>query len=310
MRLFILPFVFVLICDSGSIHCFHSQANSAGPRVFVASTPCDSISKSLLHIPSAEKCDFIKWKLTLEQREPNYTLICQYGMARQGTRDFMEGSKTMELKGRWTNDAEAVFSFASYNPRMTLYMLQADQNLFHLLDNNKHLMVGNGGWSYTLNRIDPVSVSNSQLTVSPIMLDPSNNSSIVGIFEGRTPCSHLLRAINKIDASRCQISKWRVTLYQDSVTHGATNFRLKTVYVGTGNEVYVNEGRWQAGLATKQHAGSTIYQLQLDPNYPKLNLNFLKADENILFFLDEHGNLSVGNNYTSYTLNRVIKQRE
>lgn len=43
---------------------------------------------------------------------------------------------------------------------------------------------------------------------------------------------------------------------------------------------------------------------QLDPNASQGSLLFLKADENILYFLDRSRNLLVGNYDFSYTLNR------
>jgi hypothetical protein len=44
--------------------------------------------------------------------------------------------------------------------------------------------------------------------------------------------------------------------------------------------------------------------IQLDPDDPNGFLSFLKADENILFFLDKNRDLLVGNDRFSYTLNR------
>jgi hypothetical protein len=57
---------------------------------------------------------------------------------------------------------------------------------------------------------------------------------------------------------------------------------------------------------TKTDAGAIVYQLEPDSGKPQ-SLSFLKADDNILFFMDKERNLLVGNDYSSYTLNRTTK---
>src|SRR5256714_11603581 len=80
--------------------------NSTVLGVFVASTPCNDISKAILKIPPGTKCEEMKWKLTLYQdpktfAPSTYKLVYVYGMPKQGTRDLMEGAKTIELNGKW-----------------------------------------------------------------------------------------------------------------------------------------------------------------------------------------------------------------
>ena len=57
---------------------------------------------------------------------------------------------------------------------------------------------------------------------------------------------------------------------------------------------------------TKTDPGAIVYQLEPDSGKPH-SLVLLKADNNILFFLDENMNHLVGDTYTSYTLNRAKK---
>ena len=191
---------------------------------------------------------------------------------------------------------------------ISLSFLKPDQNLLHLLDEDNRLMIGNGAWSYTLNRSDPITTSSSKLT-SQTTSSPriATDSPIVGIFDGRTSCSSVLRELNGISAAGCQRTKWRLTLYQDPKTHTPTTFQLLTVYVGKGNSQYTNTGKWSVTQGIKTDPKALVYQLELDRDKAQISLAFLKAYDNILFFLDKNRNLMAGNADFSYTLNRVKK---
>jgi hypothetical protein len=65
----------------------------------------------------------------------------------------------------------------------------------------------------------------------------------------------------------------------------------------------MREGTWTVLRGTGTRPDAVVYQL--DPDKPRESLSFLKADDNILFFLDEGRNLMVGNGDFSYTLNRA-----
>jgi len=59
---------------------------------------------------------------------------------------------------------------------------------------------------------------------------------------------------------------------------------------------------------TVNDPSATIYRLEPDSTASNQPILLLKADDNILFFIDGDGRMMVGNNYASYTLNR--KQKE
>jgi len=293
------------------------SVSSSFSEVFEASTPCNDVSKTLFGMPSDTKCELMKWNLTLYQdpktlAPSTYKLICVYGLPKQGTKGFMEGAKTMELNGKWTivkginESAGETVKLNADNSSISLSLLKPDQNLLHLLDGNNHLMVGNGAWSYTLNRINPVIASPAKFT-SPTTSSTrlATDSATVGIFDGRTSCHSVLRELNGISAGGCQRTKWRLTLYQDPKTHSPTTFQLKTVYVGKGDSSYTNTGKWIVTQGTKTNPTAIVYQLQLDSDKPLESLAFLKADDNILFFLDENKSVMVGNAEFNYTLNRI-----
>ena len=307
----------------GMTSCSQTTApgHSSVAGVFVATTPCDDVSKKLLHIPLENKYDMMKWNLELYQdpgtlTPTTYRLTCKYGLPKQGSRDFMEGAQTIELKGKWImdksfsgNTGAVVYTLTADNSPVSLSFLRADTNLLHLLDGDRRLMIGNGAWSYTLNRADPVpSTTSIPITIGTIQttsLPPlSTDSLIVGVFDGRSPCNNNLLELNGISANGCQIIKYRLTLYQDITTHIPTTFQLQNVYVGKGDTKYTTTGKWIVTKGTQTDPHAIVYQLQPDSGKPQ-SLSFMKADDNILFRLDKDRNLLAGNDYVSFTLNRV-----
>ena len=94
----------------------------------------------------------------------------------------MEGTGTIELKGKWTigkgtnESAEAVvYKLNAGNSPISLSFLKPDQNLLHLLDLDKRLMIGNGAWSYTLNRINPIIASSAKLNLAHDLIAAYSN---------------------------------------------------------------------------------------------------------------------------------------
>jgi hypothetical protein len=255
----------------------------------------------------------MKWNLTLYQDAKSfpaeYRLICTYGMDKQGTRGFTEGARTMELKGKWIiergiheNAGAVVYKLITDNPSISLSFLKPDENILHLLDTDKHLMRGNGAWSYTLNRINPVNLSSNKFDSQKIMASQFANDSAV--FDGRTPCYEPILALTGRTITGCQLIKCRLVLYQDVKTHEPTSFVLYTVHVGTGNSRYPTTGKWMVTQGTKTDRKAILYQLQPDLEKPRPPLVFLKADDNILFLLDKEMNCMAGNDYCAYTLNK------
>jgi hypothetical protein len=136
----------------------------------------------------------------------------------------------------------------------------------------------------------------STSTNSPARL-PSGPD-VLGVFEGRSPCQEIVGLLNVAGREACTKIKWRLILYQDPVTHAPTTYAL-------GGFMWRNPprtGKWTILKGTPNDSNATVYQL--DPDDPQGFLSFVKADENILFFLDKDRNLLIGNIKHSYTLNR------
>ena len=308
----------VTLCFASNSCSQTTRPPGSSPIVFEASTPCNEALKQMLHIPQRTKCDFVKWNLALNYEKTwtpsTFKLNCTYGLAKQGTRGFAEGAETIELKGNLTVDqannlgSEAmVYKLTPDNSPIILYFLKMGENLLHLLDRDKRPMIGNAAWSFTLNRKDPVNPPTAKLskTIVPIQ-QLATDSPVVGIFEGRTPCDDRLRELHGISPGGCQVVKCQLILYQDEKTHRPSTFLLHTIYVGAGDDTkYSTTGKWTIAQGTKNNLQATLYQL--NPDKPQMLISLLKADDNILFFLDKNENLLVGNSYTSYTLSRARK---
>ena len=63
------------------------------------------------------------------------------------------------------------------------------------------------------------------------------------------------------------------------------------------------EGKWAIVRGTKTNPGAIFYQL--NPGKPGMELRFLKLSDRILHIVDQNEKLMIGNEFHSYTLNRV-----
>lgn len=282
---------------------------------FVATSPCDAVSRAALKIPPTANCEMIKWHLTLFEDAKTFTpttfeLNCVYGLPEQGTLGLSKGGTNVGWKGKWKivpGTDGAVYELDLGVPNGTVSFLRVDHSLLHLLDQNKSLAIGNAGWSYTLNRTGDLrrnlkqaaGTSQSQLA-SPITYTSqiTTDSSMLGRFVGRSPCQDVARELSRAVTPDCIKVKWDLTLYQDPNTLTPTSYKLR----GTFFRERIREGKWSIVRGTKTNPNAVVYQL--DPDKSQGSLFLLKADSDILFFLDRDRNFLVGNSNFSYTLNR------
>jgi hypothetical protein len=129
----------------------------------------------------------------------------------------------------------------------------------------------------------------------------SNNDNLLGIFDGRTPCQELARQLNQPTIPECIKIKWRLTLYKDGSSTTSGTYQLEG-FKFKGNNILKAE--WQMIKGTKTEPQAIVYQL----NHPSQGfLYFLKADDDVLFFLDKNKNIMVGNRNFSYALYRTTE---
>ena len=283
--------------------------------VFEGNTPCNTQPKPLPQIPADSDCDQMIWSLVLYQdpqtkMPTTYALKSAFGRSKQGTNDLIGGGTSIEMEGAWTitmgtkNDPNAtVYQINSEDPQTTVSFQMINDNLIHVLSHEKTLLIGNGAWSYTLNRMDnqsPRQVNMSsppQPPTRPPMPPMPEGSSVFGIFDGRTPCHELAIEFSKnMPLPDCLKIKWRLTLYQDKST-GAPS-----TYLFMGTSAY-REGSWEIIRGMEGNPNAVVYRLQLDKGQQPIS--FLRVDENHLFLMDRDMNLLVGNELFSYTLSRT-----
>jgi hypothetical protein len=288
--------------------------------VFVATTPCDTGPRSLLQIPETAGCEMIKWRLTLNKDSTThaptkYQLAYVYGLPQQNTNGVAQGGAKVERTGKWTivrgtktSPDAIVYQLDPDKSQASVSLRMMDLNLLHLLDRNDKLMIGNAGWSYTFNSAGdfarhtqpapPPAATRSMVSATTASMAPlSAASPTLTRYVGRSPCREVAKELNKVVNADCMKLKWDLTLYRNPATGVPTTYKLN----GTFYRERIGEGNWAIIKGIKTNPDAVVYQL--DPDKSQGTLFFLKADENILFFLSKEKNLMVGNGDFSYTLN-------
>jgi len=250
---------------------------------YVGSTPAHPHVRNFFGISLTDSIDFIRWKLIIQDN--NFTLNCEYGVCKPSTNGFLDGKK-VELMGKLKKENNHYYL---PNGNKTLALFEINTNLLHILNADKKLLIGNGGWSYSLNNTVPRATAQYNFTSSPTLIKDSV------VLEGRTPCQQLSALLQLHKRPECNKMKWLLVLYLDA-SGQPTNYII-------GSRAYKREttdgGKWKI---VQGKDGRIIYQLEHPNN--KSTINLLKGDEHVLFFTDAEGNLLAGNEDFSYTLNR------
>ena len=169
----VLMLVWVFLTGMGS-------ANRTNTEIaLVGCTPGDEDIKSTLSIPLETKIDFIRWNLKLES--PNtFVLDIAYGESQPNTLDLKGGGEKRSLKGKYTVSKltgnpgfKEVYSLKDPGLTKSILLVKLSENVFHLLTSQNHLMVGNGGWSYSLSREGPV--NSNDILISSAVSNKSNH---------------------------------------------------------------------------------------------------------------------------------------
>lgn len=265
-----------------------SSAAAAKERTYIGSTPADRSIREFLGISLTDSIDFIRWKLVL--RFTDYDLECQYGLSKPNTNGFID-EKRIAIKG--TSKKEGIHYYLLNNGK-TANVIEINTNLVHFADQKDQLLSGNGGFSYALNNIrsQPMNLFNY-----PTKQTPLKNGTV---YEGRTPCNILSNAVGMGRPDNCYKLKWYFIFYTDAngkPTHYLKNGRQhikETMAKGTWEIMTGKDGR-------------IIYKVNPSPE-DTYTLYFVKAGDNILFFTDPSGNLLVGTEDFSFTLNRRTQE--
>jgi hypothetical protein len=282
--------------------------DSDSTDVFTGSTPGDELIKSLLAIHPSKKVDFIRWNLTLNKTKTDkktFILNIVFGEAQPNTLGFYHGGTKLIFEDEYTitqNKSEGIngeiIHLKSSKLPSEIKMIKLNDNLFHLLTPENQLMVGNGGWSYTLNCKD-LDTENTILPALTNSTDLTVDTAQQVVFEGRTPCRDFAAEHNMTVTTSCFKLKWRITLKRDPVSNEPTTYTMRKV---VDNEPRDVSGNWKIIKGTAQNPDVVIYQL--DYNKPGETISLLVGDQNVLFFLHPDNRLFVGNENFSFTLNK------
>jgi hypothetical protein len=193
-----------------------------------------------------------------------------------------------------------------------VFLYKVDAGILQVLNPDRSLMIGNGGWSFTLNRMPQAEEPLSWLWRSPRtwvrwlfrpeMSYPigrlASGPSVYGVFEGRSPCQAIARELKLSVDPDCAKVKWRVTLYQDPETQAPTTYTVEGSLYRSG----ARAGHWSVVQGNRKGAGPIVYQLASTSAEPALFVG--KGDDNVLFLLDQNLHPLIGRDDFSYTLNR------
>jgi len=266
----VLLSVFVLVS------CANGKENN-----YTGSTPAAPVIRSFLGISLSDSIDFIRWKLVLTDK--SYQLQCNYGIGKPNTNGFINGGKKIELTGEVKREKKY---YLLKNSSKILKIAELNINLLHLMNYDNSLLVGNGGWSYTLNNMAASGTDQFNITSQPTILKDSIH------FQGRTPC----KVPGVIaEGTQCYKLKWSIVLYANAGKNEPTT------YLAKGTPWYKEGGRRGNWKIVTGKNGRIIYQL--NDNNGNGFLYLLKLDEHLLAFTGADGKLLTGDEDFSYTLN-------
>ena len=127
--------------------------------------------------------------------------------------------------------------------------------------------------------------------------------SLVGVFEGRTPCGAIATEFTGFPAENCEKIKWRVTLYVDPTSGNPTTYAFLALPVPCKG----TRAQWRGKWRIERGAGTDRNRVldHLDNGGPPQVLSLLAVDGNVLLFLDREQKVLVGDASWSYVLNRI-----
>lgn len=263
---------------------------SASLEIHLAgSTPGDELVKAMFGIPAATAIDFMRWDLKMEPRAQTFTLSLNYGVNLPNTQDLKNGGEFKKMQGRYTT-SNAIIRFNATN-NISFSLQRIDENVYHLLDTKQELITGNGGWSYSLSRVEPVAKASTWPSFKQLVQAKDTSTKIE--FIGRTPCQVIARQTKMNVSNECWKMKWQLFLNRDPQTGAPAGFQLRRPNV---NREQV-QGSWQISKTTD----GNMLTLMLSNN---TSLHFLIGNEHVLFILDDELKPLVGNSDMSFTLNR------
>lgn len=272
---------------------------------FVGTTPCGEFPRTFLGgLPPGAACDAITWRMALttgRADESRWNLVAVYNVPSPSNPNVTVEGPKVALQGK-LDAAATAYRLTSDGTGRSLSFSRVSDGLIHLRAADDRLLVGNSGWSYTLNRADlterPANPSQAP-DLSYSISTRASGASVFGVFEGRTPCVGISRELKLAPIAGCLKVKWRVTLLQNPGTGAPTTYTIE----GSLHRKQARQGAWRIVRGTATNPGAVVYQL--DATATEAPLWLLQGDANVLFFLNHEQQPLTGTVDFSYTLNRV-----
>jgi hypothetical protein len=245
---------------------------------YTSSTPAGNHVRNFLGISQTDSVDFIRWNLKIINLT-EFELSCSYGIGKPNTNGFID-KKDVSLKGK-AELANHILSLHANGKSLGFRML--NHNILHLLNEDRTLMKGNDGWSYTLNAVDKIATK--EINISPVKTSFSDSI----VFSGRTPCRVIGDILYDDKSPNCYKIKWLVSLYKENPD--AVSGIFKTVR-------NTHSGTWKLQSNDPNHF---IYRLELKNGK---HFDLVQVDENIVYILDQNNEILVGDLDFSYSLTK------
>lgn len=288
MKQIVLLMYFAAALIMPAVACRNQTSHPAAIHL-AGSTPGDEQVKVMFGIPAATVIDFIKWELNMEPRDQSFTLSLNYGISLPNTQDLKDGGQMKKIRGHYKT-SDIIIHFTA-GDKTSFSLQRISENVYHLLDNRLELITGNGGWSYSLSRVEPVATAGSWPLFKQLVQASDTSTQIE--FTGRTPCQIIAQQTKMNVSSECWKMKWKLLLKRDAKTGHPSGFQLTVPNINRE----LRQGSWEISKTTD----GNILTLSLNNN---TSLHFLIGNEHVLFILDDQLKPLVGNRNMSFTLNR------
>ncbi len=92
--------------------------------------------------------------------ENDFQLFVLFGISQPNTNGFVDGGKQIRVAGKYLtqnitqqNGNARIFELTSSKFQSPLLLVEMDKNILHFLAPDRSFIVGNGGFSYLLNKV-------------------------------------------------------------------------------------------------------------------------------------------------------------
>ena len=126
--------------------------------------------------------------------------------------------------------------------------------------------------------------------------EPSPADSLVGVFEGRTPCGALFVEFAGYQGPSCEKMKWWLALHRNPQDGSPTTYEFDGTRV-------TRRGTWTITRGTATQPDAIVYRLSTE--LPQKWIAFQRVDDNVLLFLDQDLRVMVGDASWGYVLSRT-----